>query len=195
MLQTYDYRFKLLVIGDSGVGKSSIIFRYCNNDFDHNFITTIGVDFKTKTLTVYNKTIKLQIWDTAGQERFRTITRAYYRGAQAILLVYDITDIPSFNNVKNWLSYIKDNSSSDVLVILVGNKSDLEHKRQITYIQGESLARNNSLPFYETSSLNSSNVNNLFDDIVHKLCDKYITTLEEPVITIVEELPVKQCCS
>ena len=127
-LSEYDYLFKLLLIGDSGVGKSCLLLRFADQTYTPNYISTIGVDFKIRTIKINGKTVKLQIWDTAGQERFRTITASYYRGAHGIIVVYDVTDIDSFNNVKQWLHEIERYASDSVNIILVGNKCDLTNK-------------------------------------------------------------------
>lgn len=131
MAKTYDYLFKLLLIGDSGVGKTCILFRFSEDAFNTTFISTIGIDFKIRTIELDGKKIKLQIWDTAGQERFRTITTAYYRGAMGIMLVYDITQEKSFENIKNWIRNIEENASADVEKMLLGNKCELNEKRQV----------------------------------------------------------------
>jgi len=112
--QTIDMQIKLLMIGDSGVGKTCLLLRYANDSFSPTFITTIGIDFKIKTIELGGKVVKLQIWDTAGQERFRTITTSYFRGAQGILLVYDVTDRGSFENIKNWVGQIQQHADFNV---------------------------------------------------------------------------------
>uniref|UniRef100_A0A452XJJ0 GTP-binding protein n=1 Tax=Aegilops tauschii subsp. strangulata TaxID=200361 RepID=A0A452XJJ0_AEGTS len=121
----YDYLFKLLLIGDSSVGKSCLLLRFADDAYVDTYISTIGVDFKIRTVELDGKSVKLQIWDTAGQERFRTITSSYYRGAHGIIIVYDVTDRESFNNVKQWLSEIDRYASDSVCKLLVGNKCDL----------------------------------------------------------------------
>ena len=133
MNSEYDYLFKLLLIGDSGVGKSCLLLRFADDTYTESYISTIGVDFKIRTIELDGKTIKLQIWDTAGQERFRTITSSYYRGAHGIIVVFDVTDQESFNNVKQWLHEIDRYASADVKKLLVGNKCDLTTKKQVEY--------------------------------------------------------------
>jgi len=129
MSADYDYLFKLLLIGDSGVGKSCLLLRFSDDTYTDSYISTIGVDFKIRTIELDGKTIKLQIWDTAGQERFRTITSSYYRGAHGIIVVYDCTDLESFNNVKQWLEEIDRYACENVNKLLVGNKCDLTSKK------------------------------------------------------------------
>uniref|UniRef100_A0A915N4Q6 Uncharacterized protein n=1 Tax=Meloidogyne javanica TaxID=6303 RepID=A0A915N4Q6_MELJA len=161
----YDYLFKLLLIGDSGVGKSCILLRFADDTYTESYISTIGVDFKIRTIELEGKTIKLQIWDTAGQERFRTITSSYYRGAHGIIVVYDITDQDSFNNVKQWLQEIDRYASESVNKLLVGNKCDLTNKRAIETNVAKfffEYADQLNIPFLETSAKNSTNVEQAF---------------------------------
>jgi len=158
MNQEYDFLFKLLLIGDSGVGKSCLLLRFADDTYTESYISTIGVDFKIRTVELDGKTIKLQIWDTAGQERFRTITSSYYRGAHGIIVVYDVTDAESFNNVKQWLHEIDRYANENVNKLLVGNKSDLQNKRAVTFEQGKELADSLNIEFLETSAKNSTNV-------------------------------------
>jgi Ras-related protein Rab-1A len=162
MANTPNVLFKLLLIGDSGVGKSSLLHRFADDIYTDSYISTIGVDFKIKTMNVGDKMVKLQIWDTAGQERFRTITSSYYRGAQGIIVVYDITDLESFNNVKQWLSEIDRYASENVDKLLVGNKSDLEPARQVTKAMAEEFAESLQVKCIETSAKESSNVDDAF---------------------------------
>merc|ERR1712022_11210 len=158
----YDYLFKLLLIGDSGVGKSCLLLRFADDTYTESYISTIGVDFKIRTIDLDGKTIKLQIWDTAGQERFRTITSSYYRGAHGIIVVYDVTDMESFNNVKQWLNEIDRYASEKVNKMLVGNKSDLTSKRAVDYNAAKEFADSLSLSFLETSAKNATNVEQAF---------------------------------
>merc|ERR1711865_995411 len=171
----YDYLFKLLLIGDSGVGKSCLLCRYSEDIFNNKFITTIGIDFKIRTIELDGKKIKLQIWDTAGQERFRTITTAYYRGAMGILLVYDVTDERSFNNIRTWHANVEQHASEGVNKILIGNKCDWTDKKVISEQQGQELADELGLRFLETSAKSNINVEQAFfalaSDIKARLID------------------------
>uniref|UniRef100_A0A3Q0R5N8 small monomeric GTPase n=1 Tax=Amphilophus citrinellus TaxID=61819 RepID=A0A3Q0R5N8_AMPCI len=162
MAKTYDYLFKLLLIGDSGVGKTCVLFRFSEDAFNSTFISTIGIDFKIRTIELDGKKIKLQIWDTAGQERFRTITTAYYRGAMGIMLVYDITNEKSFDNIKNWIRNIEEHASADVERMVLGNKCDVNDKRQVSKERGEKLALEYGIKFMETSAKANINVENAF---------------------------------
>ncbi|CAJ0954524.1 unnamed protein product, partial [Mesorhabditis belari] len=158
----YDYLFKLLLIGDSGVGKSCLLLRFADDTYTESYISTIGVDFKIRTIELDGKTIKLQIWDTAGQERFRTITSSYYRGAHGIIVVYDITDQESFNNVKQWLQEIDRYACENVNKLLVGNKCDQTAKRAVETAAAKEYADQLSIPFLETSAKSSTNVEQAF---------------------------------
>merc|ERR1712195_326390 len=153
MAQEYDYVFKLVLIGDSGVGKSCLLLRFADDTYTESHICTIQLD---------GKTIKLQIWDTAGQERFRTITSSYYRGAHGIIVVYDVTDQESFNNVKQWLNEIERYASQDVQKLLVGNKCDLVNKKAVTYEVAKAFAEKLEIPFLETSAKAATNVEKAF---------------------------------
>ena len=152
MNSEYDYLFKLLLIGDSGVGKSCLLLRFADDTYTESYISTIGVDFKIRTIELDGKTIKLQIWDTAGQEQFRTITRSYFRGAQGIVLVYDITDRGTFNSVRSWMAQIADHADAQVNRVLVANKSDNEAERRVSSAEGAALAAEYEVKFLETSA-------------------------------------------
>ena len=136
-----DFLFKMLLIGNSGVGKSCLLVRYAENSFNENFFNTIGVDFKIKTISLDNQNIKLQIWDTAGQERFRTLTASYYRGAHGIIVVYDVTDRDTFENVRQWMQEIDKFATDNVCKVIVGNKCDLDDSRKVSTEEGEELAK------------------------------------------------------
>lgn len=162
----YDYLFKVVLIGDSGVGKSNLLSRFTRNEFCLESKSTIGVEFATRSVQIDGKTIKAQIWDTAGQERYRAITSAYYRGAVGALLVYDITSFESFNNARKWLTELRDHSDSNIVVLLAGNKNDLSHLRAVSVEQAHEFANSEDLTTIETSALNSSNVEQAFTDLL-----------------------------
>ncbi|RYR11880.1 hypothetical protein Ahy_B04g069399 [Arachis hypogaea] len=164
MSNEYDYLFKLLLIGDSSVGKSCLLLRFADDSYIDSYISTIGVDFKIRTVELEGKTIKLQIWDTAGQERFRTITSSYYRGAHGIIIVYDVTEMESFNNVKQWLHEIDRYASDSVCKLLVGNKCDLVENKVVDTQTAKvnAFADELGIPFLETSAKDSINVEQAF---------------------------------
>ncbi|KAL4605602.1 hypothetical protein ACB092_09G041400 [Castanea dentata] len=197
----YDHLIKLLLIGDSGVGKSCLLLRFSDGSFTTSFITTIGIDFKIRTVELDSKRIKLQIWDTAGQERFRTITTAYYRGAMGILLVYDVTDESSFNSIspflffvshfasslsgsasslsdiRNWIGNIEQHASDNVNKILVGNKADMdESKRAVPTSRGQALADEYGIKFFETSAKSNLNVEQVFFSIARDIKQRLTET-------------------
>lgn len=165
----YEMIFKLVIIGDSGVGKTGIINRYLHNTFSHEIKATIGVEFGTQKINLNGHCIKAQIWDTAGQERYRSITNAYYKGAKAAIIVYDITNLNSFVGVERWLKEIRAVGDKDIHLVLVGNKSDLDVKRQVPTDKGEEYARINEIAFMETSALNSSNITKVFESIAERV--------------------------
>ncbi|XP_015259444.1 RAB11a, member RAS oncogene family, like [Cyprinodon tularosa] len=162
----YDYLFKVVLIGDSGVGKSNLLSRFTRNEFNLESKSTIGVEFATRSIQVEGKTIKAQIWDTAGQERYRAITSAYYRGAVGALLVYDIAKHLTYENAERWLKELQDHADSNIVIMLVGNKSDLRHLRAVPTEEARGFAEKNGLSFLETSALDSSNVELAFQTIL-----------------------------
>ncbi|XP_019457720.1 PREDICTED: ras-related protein RABA6b-like [Lupinus angustifolius] len=157
-----DYLFKCVLIGDSGVGKSNLLSRIAKDEFHLDSKPTIGVEFAYRNMKIKDKLIKAQIWDTAGQERFRAITSSYYRGALGAMLVYDITRRVTFVNVRKWLHELRDSGNEDMLVILVGNKSDLGQSREVEKEEGEVFAKTKGLCFMETSALQNLNVEEAF---------------------------------
>ncbi|GJJ75732.1 Ras-related protein Rab-11A [Entomortierella parvispora] len=165
----YDYLFKVVLIGDSGVGKSNLVSRFTRNEFNLESKSTIGVEFTTRSIQVDAKTIKAQIWDTAGQERYRAITSAYYRGAVGALLVYDISKHQTYENVGRWLKELRDHADTNIVIMLVGNKSDLRHLRAVPTDEAKQFAAENGLSFIETSALDSSNVELSFQRILTEI--------------------------
>lgn len=160
--ESYDYLFKFLVIGSAGTGKSCLLHQFIEGRFKEDSSHTIGVEFGSKIIPVGGKTVKLQIWDTAGQERFRSVTRSYYRGAAGALLVYDITSRESFNALSNWLTDARTLASPAIVILLVGNKKDLEEEREVTFLEASRFAQEHDLVFCETSAKTGENVEEAF---------------------------------
>ena len=170
----YEFIFKVLMLGNSNVGKSSLFLRFVDDIWNDTFVPTIGVDFKIKTIEIDQKKVKMQIWDTAGQERFKNIISSYYRGANGILLIYDITDKESFKSLSNWLIEIEKNGNKNVLKVLIGNKSDLEDKRVISFNQGKEFADMYGLKFIETSAKKNLNVNEAFESLGREIMESNV---------------------
>ncbi|CAI9770653.1 unnamed protein product [Fraxinus pennsylvanica] len=164
-----EYLFKIVVIGDSAVGKSNLLSRFARDEFDHNSKATIGVEFQTQMVEIDGKEVKAQVWDTAGQERFRAVTSAYYRGAVGALVVYDISRRTTFDNVKRWLDELNTHCDTTVARMLVGNKCDLENIREVSLEDGKSLAEEEGLFFIETSALDSTNVYKAFEIVIREI--------------------------
>jgi Ras-related protein Rab-18 len=168
----YDHLFKVLLIGDSGVGKSCILIRFTEDTFDGNQQSTIGVDFKVKTVRAAGTRVKLTLWDTAGQERFRTLTSSYYRGAQGIALVYDVTRRETFDYLPQWLKEVdvySPNGGKDVVKVLVGNKIDCTDERVVSRKDGEQWARSKGMLYLECSAKTSAGISQVFDEVVEKV--------------------------
>jgi small GTP-binding protein len=164
--------FKILTIGESGVGKTCILRRFVENKFLKNHLATIGIDFKTKTLTINNQEIKLKIWDTAGQERFRNITTQYYKGADGIVLVYDVTDEASYEKIKDWMDQILSNTQKeDIGLVLLGNKCDME-PRNVTEEQGNKMAQELNISYFETSALTGQGIKEAFEQLTRDIMKK-----------------------
>jgi Ras-related protein Rab-1A len=170
----YDYLFKFLLVGDSGVGKSCLVLKFTDRVFNDSYISTIGVDFKIQTLQLDGKFIKLQIWDTAGQERFRSITSSYYRGAHAVIIVFDLTDTETFENVRNWIHEIERYAAEHVCKMLIGNKADLTNLRQVSTERAQELATKLQIPYFETSAKTNANVQQMFIELTKQTKDQYI---------------------
>lgn len=165
-LANYDFLVKSILIGDSGVGKSSLLYRYTDQDWNPHYIATIGVDFKVMTFERQNKVVKLQLWYTAGQERFRTITHAYYRGSHGIMVVYDVTNRETFDNIRHWLEDVKKYGAVDVPMVIVGNKADVVKHRQVSLEEGQAFAASLGCEHFETSAKDDVGVEAAFNKIV-----------------------------
>ncbi|XP_012673512.1 ras-related protein Rab-25b [Clupea harengus] len=201
----YNFVFKVVLIGESGVGKSNLLSRFTKNEFNHDSRTTIGVEFSTRTVQLNGLTIKAQIWDTAGLERYRAITSAYYRGAVGALLVYDISKHLTYESAARWLKELYDHADPHIVVMLVGNKSDLAEERSVSTEDSKSFAEENGLLFMETSALESTNVevafNNVLAEIHKKVSSREVTrgsisavTLSSPNALSTNTEEKKPCC-
>jgi len=186
-MSDYNYLLKSLFCGDSGVGKSCILLRHCDDKFSSEYISTIGVDFKVRQHTVDDSIVKMQMWDTAGQERFRTITSSYYRGAHIIFLVYDVTSLESFNNIKDWLGEVIRFASEDVTIVLLANKIDLESMRVVDKNTGQDYASGLKLLFYEVSAKEGTNID---DAVIAAIRAKLESIKAKEVIRAKEVKPV-----
>ena len=165
----YDMIFKIVLIGDSSVGKTNILSKYISDEYDPDTQATIGVELSTKNYTFDNNEVKVQIWDTAGQEKYRSITSSYYKGAHGCLLVYDITRKATFENIDKWLAEIKLSSNNEINMILIGNKCDLEDKREVSIEEAQNKAKLLNMAFMETSALNGTNVEKAFNELVNNV--------------------------
>ena len=198
----HDYLFKLLLIGDSGTGKSSLILRFADDSFNGSFISTIGVDFKIKTVDVEGFKIKMQIWDTAGQERFRTIVSSYYRGAHGIIVVYDVTDTQSFSKIQHWLKEIENYGTDQVSKLIVGNKCDLNDKRTVDFASAKEFADEFGIPIMEASARSNINVDKIFlamaGNILEKIRSESSGVIPNKTVVKVqrpeEKKKEKKCC-
>ena len=188
--ENYDLIFKLVLIGDSGVGKTNILTRYTKNEFSLATQATVGVEFGSKIIKKNDKLIKLQIWDTAGQERYKSITSAYYKGSKGAFVVYDISRKPTFENVDKWIGELKTNASEDVLIMLVGNKSDLEDKREVQIDEVKKKAEQYKIAFCETSALEGKNIEQAFDSLIDEIAKKVEKEKLSEVKVIKESIPI-----
>lgn len=180
MSETYDFLFKFLVIGNANTGKSCILHQFIENKFKSDSTHTIGVEFGSKVINCGGKSVKLQVWDTAGQERFRSVTRSYYRGAAGALLVYDISNRESFNALTNWLTDARTLASPDIVIVLVGNKKDLDADREVTFMEASRFAQENELMFLETSARTGENVEEVFLKCARSILSKIETGQLDP---------------
>ncbi|KAL1834134.1 hypothetical protein DCAR_0104301 [Daucus carota subsp. sativus] len=184
--EDYDYLFKVVLIGDSGVGKSNLLSRFSRNEFSLESKSTIGVEFATRSIQVDDKVVKAQIWDTAGQERYRAITSAYYRGAVGALLVYDVTRHITFENVERWLKELRDHTDTNIVIMLVGNKADLRHLRAVPMDDAMAFAERENTFFMETSALEALNVESSFTEVLtqiyHVVSRKALDIGDDPAV-------------
>ena len=202
---TYDVLYRLVLIGDSGVGKTAILLRFSDNMFNSSFISTIGIDFRIKTIEVSGKRVKLQIWDTAGQEQFHSVASSYYRNAHGIMLIYDITSAESFIHISKWVTNISRNAPTNVKQVLVGNKCDVdEGKRVIEKTRGKMLAQELDMPFLETSAKSDVNIDTLFElitmdimesDAGRKKEEQDVVRLNGSVSPKKDKKKPKSCCN
>ena len=179
--------YKILLLGDSMVGKTCFLLKYTDKSFQEIHMSTIGLDYRLKTLTLKNrKTVKLQIWDTAGQDRFRSITKNYYKKANGIILIYDVTNKKSYKNISVWINQIKEEADPNVVIYLAGNKIDMEEERKIKTEEGEKLAEEYNFPFKETSAKEDININETFEDLVEIIDEEFSKSKTDAKIKIKE---------
>ena len=173
------YKFKIILVGDSGVGKTNLVKRFVYKTYNENTEATVGVEFFSNNYLINDILCKIELWDTAGQERYKSITSAYYKGASGAIIVYDVTNSPTFNNVERWLQEIKEFASRDIKIILVGNKTDLEKNRVISKEISKNKAADLNIPVIETSALNSSNVKEAFHLMIKEIYNSDITKIDD----------------
>ena len=179
----FNYLFKYIIIGDAAVGKSNILLRYAHGQFKDEYQLTIGVEFGAKNIEIKNKIYRIQIWDTAGQENFRSITRAYYKNSVCAIIAYDITKRTSFENVQEWIEEVRSQSPKQILLVLVGNKIDLEKERVVAIEEGKKLAQENDMIFLETSALTGEGV----DDVFNKSCQDIYQNIQKNYYDLSDE--------
>ena len=174
--ETKEHAYKILLLGDTSVGKTCFLKRYTDDTFQDAYLSTIGFDFKFKNVELKSgKTVRVQLWDTAGQERFRTISKSYYKGAHGIILIYDVTSKKSFENIRKWLNNIKEEASSKIVIRLVGNKIDCEEERKVTKEEGEALAKSCDLKLFEASAKEKINVAETFQDLIENIVSNHLS--------------------
>ena len=170
--QKENYKFKVVVVGDSGVGKTNLIKRFINNEFKSDSKATVGVEFLSKNFIINNEIFKIEIWDTAGQERYKSITSAYYKGAKGAFVVYDLTRRATFTNIEKWIGELKTCGNEDVFILLIGNKCDLKSERQVTKDEAAKKAEQLKISYCETSALDGKNIEYAFDTVVEEVAKK-----------------------
>ena len=196
--ENYNMIFKIVLVGDSGVGKTNLLLRYLKNEFNTQTKATVGVEFGNTKVKIDNALIKAQIWDTAGQERYRSITSAYYKGAHGIMLIYDVTRQETFDNVRNWLTQIKENASDNATIFLIGNKCDDVDGRQISTEEGKKVASDYGITFIETSAKKDINISSTFEELVKEIYQK-VGNLEPKQVQITTQIggddkKERHCC-
>ena len=191
-----EFVFKILLLGDSEVGKSCFLMRYSDNVFVENYITTIGLDYKLKNVKLDSgKTIKVQLWDTAGQDKYRTIAKNYFKGSHGILLLYDITKQSSFDNIREWVRDIKEEVNEKAILFLIGNKIDMEDQRKIPKEKGVELAEEFKIPFFEASAKSGENVDEVYKALYNKICEIYGDLERERGTKLIKKRKIKgRCC-
>ena len=188
--------YKILILGDPAVGKSCFLARYVENSFEKVYMSTAGMDYKYKDVELGDgKLIKLQIWDTAGQERYRTLTTNLYKGAVGIVLIYDITNKKTFENVRSWITSIEEETSKKIILILVGNKADLKDERKVQKEEGEDIAKEFNLPFFESSAQSGLNVKSVFETLAKLIVEKKAQSANQgQKLTNIKNVEKKKCC-
>ena len=189
-----DCVYKVLLLGDSTVGKTCVLLKYTDKIFQETHMMTIGLDYRLKVMQLQSgKEVKLQIWDTAGQDRFRSITKNYYKGSHGIILIYDVTSLKTFENVKSWVSQIHEEISDKVVIYLVANKIDMDDSRKVTKEEGKKLAEELDVPFVETSAKTGENIDYIFSDISERI-DKVFGNIQRVAHNKTYKAPGKKCC-
>ena len=183
----YDMLFKLILLGDSAVGKTNILSKYLRDEFDQNSKSTVGVEFSTRNIKIDSYIIKVQIWDTAGQERYRSITNAYYKGAKGGLLIFDLTRRATFDSIDKWIPDLKTNGDENMVIILIGNKNDLKEQREVSTEEGENKAKMFKMAYMETSALDGNNIENAFNELINTVYKKNYLKYEKELIKNIDK--------